>query len=71
MSDKKIDNAGAVEFLSETSKLQGGVACVTVSDGHVLTFTRDALERFLERCNKNNVDEVIIFVKRTDGKFAS
>lgn len=65
MSDTK-DDTGAAEYLMEMAKHQGGVACATVKDGHVLVFSRQALEGLLAQCEAKQSDKVVVFVKRAD-----
>lgn len=60
MSTKSEDCA---DFLNELAE-RNGVACSTVSDGHVLVFTEKALESLLERARENG--KVVVFVKRND-----
>lgn len=55
-----------VEYMLEMSKHQGGVACATVKDGHVLIFTKNALENLLHQAAENEKQQVIVFVKRND-----
>lgn len=42
-----------------------GVSCITVQDGHVLTFTTATLERLLERSRE--AGRVVVFVQRGVG----
>lgn len=67
---KNDEAANAAEFMFEMLKHQG-VACATVKDGHVLMFKRETLEALIERCRASGTDELAVFVKRSDGSFAS
>jgi hypothetical protein len=58
--NKPKDN---VELLLELAKLNG-VAVTSVSDGHVLVFTKASLENFLKECNDAGQEQVVVFVKR-------
>ena len=69
MSIKSDDNPG--EFLLEMAKAQGGVACATVSDGHVLVFSKQALMNLLAQASESGKDQVVVFVKRADMNSAS
>ena len=60
MSNKNKD---AFEYLSKVLDAQG-VACSTVSDGHVLMFKRSTLQGLLDKHPEN--DKFVIFVKRQD-----
>lgn len=40
-----------------------GVSCIRVSDGHVMTFTREMLEKLLARALESGTGRVIVFVK--------
>ncbi len=66
MSNNKVVETNPAEFLLELAKLQGGVACATVKDGHVLIFTKQALMGLLAQCNDGGKDKVVVFVKRPD-----
>jgi hypothetical protein len=67
----KVDENNPAEFLMEMAKAQGGVACATVKDGHVLVFSKQALLGLLEQCEARNSDKVVVFVKRQDMANAS
>ena len=71
MSDNKDDADSGAEFLLEMAKHQGGVACATVKDGHVLVFSKQALMNLLATCSEQGKEQVIVFVKRTDMSKAS
>jgi hypothetical protein len=49
----------------ETQLASHGVACVTVSDGHVLVFELATLEALTERARE--AGRVVVFVKRAVG----
>lgn len=51
------------EFLLAMAE-QNGVACATVSDGHVLVFKRSTLEKILAQTEGK--DTLTIFVKRPE-----
>lgn len=54
-------------FLLKSAEISG-VACSTVSDGHVLVFTRQALVDLLDKAAANNDEKIVIFLKRPDFK---
>ena len=60
-----IKTDDGVKFLLESVE-QFGVACSTVSDGHMLVFKRSKLKELLEQ--NPNQDVLAIFVKRPDFK---
>jgi hypothetical protein len=60
-SENKDDIAG---YLLEMAKTQGGVACATVEDGHVLLFTEAAIEHVLKMCKEGGKGQIAVFVKR-------
>ena len=62
------DDTNPTDFLLEMAKHQGGVACATVQDGHVLIFSKQALTRLLEQATLNDKGQIIVFVKRNDFK---
>lgn len=62
MSNKR-DDAGPGEVLEEFGKLQGGVSCIQVSDGHVFQFSKEALMNLLAQASEAGKDKVIIFIK--------
>lgn len=64
---KEENNKNSTEFLLEMAKNQGGVACATVKDGHVLIFTRQTLLNLVEKCNQNDSEQIVVFVKKHDG----
>ena len=66
MSDK--DKDAGVELLLNNLQHKG-VAASTVSDGHVLVFTRGFLQKLLD--TDPDQDSFTIFVKRPDFKQAS
>lgn len=57
----KTDNES--EFLLAMAE-KNGVACATVSDGHVLVFKRSALEKILAQTEGKDV--LTIFIKRPE-----
>lgn len=57
------DDANPGEILEEMAKLQGGVSCVQVTDGHVFKFSKQALMELLARAAEGGKDAVIIFIK--------
>lgn len=57
----KTDNE--IDFLLKIAE-QNGVACATVSDGHVLVFKRSALEKILTQTEGK--ETLTIFVKRPE-----
>ena len=59
----KQDDANPGEILEEFGKLQGGVACVQVADGHVFQFSKEALMNLLAQASEAGRDKVIIFIK--------
>lgn len=61
MSSKDEANPG--EILEEFAKLQGGVACIQVDDGHVFQFSKQMLMELLTRCAESGQDKVVIFIK--------
>lgn len=54
----------AIEFFTEIAE-RNGVACSTVSDGHVLLFDRAFMQKII---NQNDEDKIMIFIKRPDFK---
>lgn len=64
MKPTKTDNEA--EYLMEMAKANGGVACATVRDGHVLVFSKESLMNLLAQCSESGKDQVIVFVKRAD-----
>lgn len=56
-----IKTDDATEFLLEAAEANG-VACATVTDGHVLVFKRTKLEEVLKTTGDR--ETVVIFVKR-------
>lgn len=61
------DNDGndVADMMRELSHMNGGVACATVKDGFVLTFTSTALEKLLAHANSSASKQVAVFVKRS------
>ena len=55
-----MDAQDVVELL-ETQVESQGVACLTVSDGHVMMFPLETLERLVERAREKG--KAIIFIK--------
>lgn len=55
-----------VEYLMKMVETQGGVACATVKDGHVIVFKRASLRSMLEAVDAVGKDTFMIFVKRPD-----
>ena len=53
------------EFLLEVANAEG-IACSTVTDGHVLIFTRKILMGMLAKMDETDADRTIVFVKRHD-----
>lgn len=51
------------EYMVEVARKMG-VACATVSDGHVLIFTREKIQEILAASEEKGI--VIIHVKRPD-----
>ncbi len=41
-----------------------GIACSTVSDGHVLVFSKETLLSFVEECGTENY--MVVFIKRPE-----
>ena len=70
MDDEK-DDTNPTEFLLEMAKLQGGVACATVADGHVLVFSKKVLHELIMQADNAGKDQVVVFVKRQDPSQAS
>ena len=66
MSNTKSDDNDPGSYLAEMAKHQGGVACATVKDGHILLFSKEALQRLIAQCDEKGSDKVIVFVKRAD-----
>lgn len=66
MSNTKSDDNDPAGYLIEMAKHQGGVACATVKDGHILLFSKEALQRLVTQCDEKGNDKVIVFVKRAD-----
>jgi len=62
MSTKETD---PIEYLNKLVDAQG-VACSTVSDGHVLIFTRTFLRDLVEK--NADKEKLVIFVKRPEFK---
>lgn len=62
MSNKR-DDAEPGEVLEEFGKLQGGVSCIQVADGHVFQFSKEALMNLLAAASEAGRDKVIIFIK--------
>ena len=60
-TDMAIKTDDGVEFLYEVVD-KTGVACATVSDGHVIVFQRQKLLQLLQQTEGK--DKVVIFVKR-------
>lgn len=54
----------AIEFFTEIAE-RNGVACSTVTDGHVLLFDRAFMQKII---NQNDEDKIMIFIKRPDFK---
>lgn len=71
MSNPKVTDDNPAGFLLEMAKMQGGAACATVKDGHVLVFSKQALMNLLQQCNEADKDQVVVFVKRSDMSKAS
>ncbi len=69
MSATKTSNEA--EYLMEMAKLQGGIACATVKDGHVLVFSKEALMNLLAKASDAGKDQVVVFIKRADMATAS
>lgn len=67
----KVDDTNPAEYLMEMAKHQGGVACATTKDGHVLVFSRQSLVNLLAQCDERQSDKVVVFVKRQDMANAS
>lgn len=67
MSDEK-DKQDAAEFFAKMVETQG-VACSTVSDGHVLLFKREWLQNLLDQYPDR--ERLSIFIKRPDFKKAN
>jgi hypothetical protein len=63
MSDDKKNDA--VDFMMELVN-RNGVACSTVSHGHVLTFKSSWLKSLLEQ--HGNKETIVLFIKRPDFK---
>ena len=59
------DKDDGIEFFQTLVETQG-VACSTVSDGHVLMFKRSFLQAMLDK--NADQEKFIIFVKRPDFK---
>lgn len=68
MSGDRSDDTSSGEFLLEMAKHQGGVACATVKDGHVLIFSKQALMNLLATCSEQGKEQIAVFVKRADFK---
>ena len=62
--NKPNDN---VELLLELAKING-VAVTSVSDGHVLIFTKASLVNFLNECDSSGSDKLVVFVKHGEVK---
>lgn len=56
-----------IELLLEMAKING-VAVTSVSDGHVLIFTKASLEKFLKECSENGSEQLAVFVKHGEVK---
>ncbi len=59
-------DVNTAEYLLEMTKYNGGVSAVTVKDGHVLVFTKQALEGLLEQASKSEKNQIVVFIKRVD-----
>jgi hypothetical protein len=55
--------ADGVDFLMKTAETQG-VTVASVSDGHVMVFTRAHLEMFLAQIEKSGQDKLVVFIKQ-------
>lgn len=64
MSVKTDDPA---EYLIEAANREG-IACASVSDGHVLIFTKKHLENVLATMAQSGQEKCIVFVKRQEFK---
>jgi len=54
-----------VDFLIDAAEKEG-VACSTVSDGHVLVFKKSCLESLLKMMADKGTDSCVVFVKRQE-----
>lgn len=52
------------EFMVETAK-KIGVSCATVSDGHLLIFTKEKLQEILAAADPNSA-LIVVHIKRPD-----
>ena len=53
----------AIDFLMKTAETQG-VAVTSVTDGHVMVFTKAHLEMFLKQVNDSGKDRLVVFIKQ-------
>lgn len=62
-----VKTEGGIDFLLKTVETEG-IACSTVSDGHLLVFTKKRLEAIIAAIDAKGTDRAIVFVKRPDFK---
>lgn len=53
------------DFMFELVK-KSGVACTTVSDGHVILIAKDRLKELLASVEAQGSEHCVIFIKRND-----
>lgn len=62
MTTKAIE----AEYLLEMARLNGGIACATVRDGHILIFSKQSLMELVAKAEEAGKDHAVVFVKRND-----
>lgn len=66
MATDTPDNAAdAIDFMIKLADVEG-IACSTVSNGHILVFKKTHLEGILKHITDKGSDKAIVFVKRPD-----
>ena len=63
---KMTTKVNEAEYLMEMARLNGGIACATVKDGHVLIFSKQSLMDLVAKAEESGKDQVVVFVKRND-----
>lgn len=59
------DDSNEHDWINKIADVQG-VACLTVSDGHVLLFKRSCLQSIMDQ--NPDKEKILIFIKRPDFK---
>lgn len=58
-----VKSDDGIDYLMELAEQQG-VACTSVTDGHILVFTKRQIEAILFKINETNQDKCVVFVQR-------